>query len=49
MNETADGFAAETGKVYRFPSKRYGNVEGVSWYSNDELVMVSDQRKKRQI
>jgi hypothetical protein len=48
VNETADGFATETGKVYRFPSKRYGNVEGVSWYSDDELVMVSDQRKKRQ-
>ncbi len=48
VNETADGFAAGTGKVYRFPSKRYGNVEGVSWYSDDELVVVSDRRKKRQ-
>lgn len=48
LNETADGFAAETGKVYRFPSKHYGNVEGVSWLSDDELVMVSDRRKKSQ-
>lgn len=48
LNETADGFAAETGKVYRFPSKHYGNVEGVSWLSDDELVMVSDRRKRGQ-
>lgn len=48
LNETANGFAAGTGQVYRFPSKHYGNVEGVSWLSDDELVMVSDRRKKGQ-
>lgn len=48
LNETADGFAAGTGQVYRFPSKHYGNVEGVSWLSDDELVMVSDRRKDEQ-
>ena len=48
LDETADGFAADTGKTYRFPNKHYGNVEGVAWLSDDELVMVSDRRKKSQ-
>ena len=33
---------------YRFPSKEYGNVEGVAWLSSDTLVAVSDRRKKDQ-
>lgn len=33
---------------YRFPSKDYGNVEGVAWLSSDTLVAVSDRRKKDQ-
>jgi hypothetical protein len=33
---------------YRFPSKHYGNVEGVAWLSSDTLVAVSDRRKKNQ-
>ncbi|SBO43948.1 hypothetical protein [Cyanobium sp. NIES-981] len=45
LNEAADGFAADAGIVYRFPSKHYANVEGVSWLSDNELVMVSDRRK----
>ena len=34
--------------VYRFPSKRYGNVEGIAWLSEDTLVAVSDRKKARQ-
>jgi hypothetical protein len=33
---------------YRFPSKHYGNVEGIAWLSSDTLVAVSDRRKKNQ-
>jgi hypothetical protein len=33
---------------YRFPSKDYGNVEGVAWLSADTLVAVSDRRKRDQ-
>jgi hypothetical protein len=33
---------------YRFPSRDYGNVEGVAWLSSDTLVAVSDRRKKDQ-
>ena len=33
---------------YRFPSKSYGNVEGIAWLSADTLVAVSDRRKKDQ-
>jgi uncharacterized protein YjiK len=33
---------------YRFPSKDYGNVEGVAWLSSNTLVAVSDRRKKDQ-
>ena len=33
---------------YRFPSRDYGNVEGVAWLSADTLVAVSDRRKKNQ-
>jgi hypothetical protein len=34
--------------IYRFPSKSYGNVEGIAWRTADTLVAVSDRRKKRQ-
>jgi hypothetical protein len=33
---------------YRFPSKDYGNVEGIAWLSADTLVAVSDRRKSDQ-
>lgn len=48
MNETGDGLAVDSGEDFRFPSKSYANVEGVSWLSDDELVMVSDRRKSDQ-
>jgi hypothetical protein len=37
-----------SGARYRFPSKAYGNVEGIAWLSSDTLVAVSDRRKKNQ-
>ena len=48
INEACDGFAESSGNVYRFPSGSYCNVEGLSWISDDRLVMVSDRRKKDQ-
>ncbi|MBT2792552.1 hypothetical protein [Paraburkholderia strydomiana] len=48
----AKGFAVEDGgTIYRFPRDAqdrvvYGNVEGVSWLSDDRLVMVSDKAEK---
>jgi hypothetical protein len=34
--------------VYRFPSKSYGNVEGIAWVSRDTLVAVSDRKRSKQ-
>src|SRR5262245_11756101 len=34
--------------TYRFPGRRYGNVEGIAWLSPDTLVAVSDRRKRNQ-
>src|SRR5262245_19411883 len=34
--------------VYRFPSKRYGNVEGIAWLTPDTLVAVSDRTSSDQ-
>ena len=34
--------------VYRFPTKSYGNVEGIAWLTPDTLVAVSDRKKARQ-
>jgi uncharacterized protein YjiK len=34
--------------IYRFPSKSYGNVEGIAWLSKDTLVAVSDRKKRDQ-
>jgi hypothetical protein len=34
--------------VYRFPSKSYGNVEGIAWLSRDTVVAVSDRKKRQQ-
>ncbi len=38
----------DSGKVYRFPTRHYGNVEGIAWLSADTLVAVSDRMKKNQ-
>jgi hypothetical protein len=37
-----------TGALYRFPSKSYGNVEGIAWLTPDTLVAVSDRAKSQQ-
>lgn len=34
--------------VYRFPTKSYGNVEGIGWLSEDTLLVVSDKKKSHQ-
>lgn len=34
--------------VYRFPTKSYGNVEGIAWLTPDTLVAVSDRRSRDQ-
>jgi hypothetical protein len=35
-------------EIYRFPSKRYGNVEGIAWLTPDTLVAVSDRTSANQ-
>lgn len=34
--------------VYRFPSKSYGDVEGIAWLTRDTLVAVSDRKSANQ-
>ena len=48
IDEKALAVVPGSGAIYRFPSKRYGNVEGIAWLSRDTLVAVSDRRKKEQ-
>lgn len=48
IDEKARAVVPESQAVYRFPSKRYGNVEGIAWLAPDILVAVSDRAKKRQ-
>lgn len=48
IDEEARAFVPGSDAVYRFPSKSYGNVEGIAWLSRDTLVAVSDRKKRRQ-
>jgi hypothetical protein len=48
IDEKAHAVVRESGAVYRFPTKNYGNVEGIAWLAPDILVVVSDRKKKRQ-
>jgi hypothetical protein len=48
IDEKARAVVPGSGTIYRFPKKRYGNVEGVAWLSRDTLVAVSDRMKKGQ-
>jgi len=48
IDEKARAVVQESEAVYRFPSKRYGNVEGIAWLAPDTLVAVSDRKKKQQ-
>lgn len=48
IDEVARGIVEGSERVFRFPKKSYGNVEGIAWLTGDTLVCVSDQKKKRQ-
>jgi hypothetical protein len=48
VDEEARAFVEGSESVYRFPSKGYGNVEGIAWLSDDTVVAVSDKKKKQQ-
>jgi uncharacterized protein YjiK len=48
VDEKARAVVPGSDAVYRFPSKSYGNVEGIAWLSRDILVAVSDRKKRQQ-
>ena len=48
IDERARAIVRGSEAVYRFPSRAYGNVEGIAWLSPDTLVAVSDRRKRGQ-
>jgi hypothetical protein len=48
VNEKARAVVPGSSAVYRFPSKSYGNVEGIAWLTRDTLVAVSDRKKSNQ-
>jgi hypothetical protein len=48
VDEQARALVPGSDAVYRFPSKSYGNVEGIAWLSRDTLVAVSDRKKRGQ-
>ena len=48
IDEEARALVPGSDAVYRFPSKSYGNVEGIAWLSRDTLVAVSDRKKRQQ-
>jgi hypothetical protein len=48
VDEEAHAFVPGSDAVYRFPSKSYGNVEGIAWLSRNTLVAVSDRTKRQQ-
>jgi hypothetical protein len=43
IDEKEGAVVKGSGVVYRFPSKRYGNVEGIAWLTPNTLVAVSDR------
>jgi hypothetical protein len=48
VDEKAHSVVPGSGVRYRFPSKSYGNVEGIAWLTRDTLVAVSDRSKSNQ-
>jgi hypothetical protein len=48
VDEEARALVSGSQARYRFPSKSYGNIEGIAWLSRDTLVAVSDRKKARQ-
>lgn len=48
VDEKTHSIVPGSGARYRFPSKSYGNVEGIAWLTRDTLVAVSDRSKSDQ-
>jgi hypothetical protein len=48
IDEKARSVVPGSSAIYRFPSKSYGNVEGIAWLTRDTLVAVSDRAKSDQ-
>ena len=48
IDERVQAVVPGSGRVYRFPNKSYGNIEGIAWLSPNSLVAVSDRKKKSQ-
>ena len=48
VDEEAHAVVPGSDTIYRFPSKSYGNVEGIAWLTRDTLVAVSDRKKRQQ-
>jgi hypothetical protein len=48
IDEDKKTIVAGSGRRFRFPSKSYGNIEGIAWLSADTLVAVSDRAKSNQ-
>lgn len=48
FNEKTKTIVPGSGALYRFPSKNYGNIEGIAWLTPRTLVAVSDRAKSNQ-
>jgi hypothetical protein len=48
IDEKSRSVVPGSDKIYRFPSKSYGNVEGIAWLTPNTLVAVSDRRSADQ-
>ena len=48
IDEKSRSVVPGSGEIFRFPSKSYGNVEGIAWLTPDTLVAVSDRRSTDQ-
>lgn len=48
VDEKARAVVPGSSALYRFPSKSYGNVEGIAWLTRNTLVAVSDRTKSNQ-
>jgi hypothetical protein len=48
MHDKTHTLIPGSGVVFKFPDKRYNNVEGIDWLSEDTLIAVSDRMKAGQ-
>jgi hypothetical protein len=48
IDEKSRSVVPGSDKIYRFPSRSYGNVEGIAWLTPNTLVAVSDRRSADQ-